>query len=456
VGFALGIGMSLIASESIGEVVSFIVFGAAVGLAQWLVLRRFFEGSGWWILATALGSAAGLSLTNMIHRILLGVSGYLVAGSLGGAALGLVVGIAQWMVLRRHLRKASWWVIVTAAGWSAGSIAAWAFSLQFIEFYKIMTEFALIGTVVSISTGLVLLLLKKNTPPFEDMRTSPIRIWAMAICSLVLITLGGVRDITERAPIGLGSAPDLSAVSGCVNLPSQDCGGDDTFCSEVVFFEPTTGPGYINYPVNGETWDEQYRSFLRRDLLMLIKYSSARVACETVNWDYRRFQPVGFGDMSEEDGANPGTSRGHPDHPMGTHEDGNDIDVAYFQIDPEGFLKIYENRQQGVEGNLLRSMCKNTRFGMDVYHCIEQPWLLDPWRTALFIAHVAENPYVRVIGVDGKIGPVVDDALDQLVQAGWIDKDLRDRIPLAYETTNEGMGWFRFHHHHLHISMHIR
>ena len=79
--------------------------------------------------------------------------------------------------------------------------------------------------------------------------------------------------------------------------------------------------------------------------------------------------------------------------------------------------------------------------------------MLDPWRTALFIAYLAEHPHVEEIGVDGQIGPVLEAALDQLVQTGWIESGLRERIPLVYETVDEGTGWFRFHHHHVHFGM---
>jgi hypothetical protein len=455
-GFALGIGLSLFTNKVVGEILSFIPFGIVVGLSQWLVLRKIIKGSGWWILATTLGATLGLAGTNVIHSALIGVNVYILAGSLGMAALGLVVGMAQWWILRGQLGKAGWWIPASAAGWFAGGIAVWALRLRLIEFVKIIADFAVLGIVIGASTGLVLILLIKEPALFEAKKSSSIRTWAIAGCSLILVIAVGVQDHLSKVPDNMAPVPDLSSVPTCSNLPSYDCGEDNIACSEVVFFEPISGPGYINYPVNDETWDDQYRSYLRRDLQLLIQYASARVACETDGWDYWPFVSVGLGDMSEEDGTIPGTSTGHPDHPMGTHQDGNDIDVAYYQRDSESTWMKLENRLQDVEGNLLRSMCKYTRFGMDVYHCTEPPRILDPWRTALFIAYVAENPYTRVIGVDGQIGPLVDDALDQLAQSGWIEDDLRERIPLVYEIENEGMGWYRFHHHHLHISLYLR
>jgi hypothetical protein len=39
---------------------------------------------------------------------------------LGGAGLLLSIGTAQWLVLRRHVRRAGWWIAATAAAWTAG------------------------------------------------------------------------------------------------------------------------------------------------------------------------------------------------------------------------------------------------------------------------------------------------------------------------------------------------
>ena len=60
---------------------------------------------------------------------------------------------------------------------------------------------------------------------------------------------------------------------------------------------------------------------------------------------------------------------------------------------------------------------------------------------------------MRVVGVDGKVGPVLENALDALVDMSWIDADLRASIPFAYEEVNMGYGWFYTHHNHQHLSM---
>ena len=37
-----------------------------------------------------------------------------------GAVVGLGLGSAQWLVLRRHVRSAGWWILANSLGWLAG------------------------------------------------------------------------------------------------------------------------------------------------------------------------------------------------------------------------------------------------------------------------------------------------------------------------------------------------
>ena len=176
--------------------------------------------------------------------------------------------------------------------------------------------------------------------------------------------------------------------------------------------------------------------------MQLVKYAASMVECQAAGWDYGNFEPLGLGDMSERNGAIPGTREGQPGHPAGTHVNGSDMDIAYYQV--------------GTPDNTLRAVCAHTLNGRDEYHCTAEPEFLDPWRTALFIAHLHESPQLRVIGVDGRVGVPVEAAIQQLCAEGYIANNnpvCRGRLSLAYETVDEGRGWFRFHHHHLHMSL---
>ena len=90
--------------------------------------------------------------------------------------------------------------------------------------------------------------------------------------------------------------------------------------------------------------------------------------------------------------------------------------------------------------------------GVDQYHCISEPDDLDMWCTAAFIAKLHDSVQLRVIGVDGRAGPLIESAVAQLCTVGWLTGSACTDA-LAYETVDESAGWFHFHHHHCHISL---
>ena len=89
----------------------------------------------------------------------------------------------------------------------------------------------------------------------------------------------------------------------------------------------------------------------------------------------------------------------------------------------------------------------------EAYHCTGEPDLIDPWRTALLLGALHESGNIRVIGVDGRVGPVVDPIIDQFCDDGWLSRNACRRISVTWEEEDQGAGWFRFHHHHMHVSM---
>jgi len=239
------------------------------------------------------------------------------------------------------------------------------------------------------------------------------------------------------------SAPPIDAPietgDGC-ELPPRDCVGTSTYCAALVPFEPVLGPGYDNYAINGETASNQYRSYARRDLMMLVKYASAFVACKAKGWTPGNGAAIGLGDMSEKSGAIPGTSIGSPGHPAGSHTNGYDMDLGYYQT-------------TGTN-NYLRAVCPHTSGGYDAYHCTGAPTILDVRRTALFLGAFVTSDRTRIIGVDGKIGPLVVPAMQKLCDEGTLPRLSCDRKSMiAYEVTDTGRGWYKFHHHHFHVSL---
>jgi hypothetical protein len=209
------------------------------------------------------------------------------------------------------------------------------------------------------------------------------------------------------------------------NAP-QDCAGD---CGELVRFLPSIGPGYFDDAVPEEQGSLSSTSYVRRDLMMLVKRAAARVGTD---------HPIGLGDGSERDGRTPGSRYGRPRHPRHTHRDGRDMDIAYYQ--------------RGTDDNRLRAVCP-VGTGIDAFHCIGPPDHLDVRRTALFIATLYESDRVRIVGVDGMVAPLLSHELERICKRGIVSKEACGRMRLGYETEPSGRGWYYGHHNHMHVSL---
>ncbi len=259
----------------------------------------------------------------------------------------------------------------------------------------------------------------------------------------------GPRGCDAEHPCGEGFACQdsecvyvLGEVPECVAEELEPMELDDGNGSELTQFEPNTGDGWWDYPENGETEDDEYRSYLRRDVQQLVKYAASWTRCLGQDWAFGNGEPIGLGDMSEADGDIPGMRERDPGHPNGTHLWGKDIDVAYYRL--------------SGDHNKLVPICEHIDHkGRDQRHCVSAPDDLDVMRTAVFLAKLMDSSRVRIIGVDGQIGPLVEDAWERLCEEGFLASDssvCRGHDRLAYETTDRGNGWYRFHHHHLHLS----
>jgi hypothetical protein len=228
-------------------------------------------------------------------------------------------------------------------------------------------------------------------------------------------------------------APSGAATLACTPPTTTTTTRAPSECGSLAAFDPRTNEAWDDYPILDETEADQYRSYLEPSAMYAVQYAARTVALDAAEWDGNG-GPIGLGDMSECDGSIPGTSTGAPAHPAGTHTDGYDIDVAYFQT--------------GTPDNRLRSVCPTAIDRVEQHHCVGEPDLLDVGRTALFVEALASTGGVRVIGVDGRIGPLLEAELQSLCDTGVTDCT---PVPLAYETTDTGEGWYRFHHHHMHV-----
>lgn len=80
------------------------LFGAIVGLTQWLALRAEFSRSGWWIVWSTLGVGIGwLAAVGAVTRMgLIDTSAAILFGFFAGAVTGLITGLPLARLLQRR------------------------------------------------------------------------------------------------------------------------------------------------------------------------------------------------------------------------------------------------------------------------------------------------------------------------------------------------------------------
>ena len=89
-----------------------IISGVLISALQWAVLYQRIHKAWRW----AVFSSTGWIFGNILFMILSALNLRLPAGIL----IGLIVGIAQWLLLRKVVNWASWWIIISIMAWTTG------------------------------------------------------------------------------------------------------------------------------------------------------------------------------------------------------------------------------------------------------------------------------------------------------------------------------------------------
>jgi hypothetical protein len=103
--------------------VSEVTTGILVGTFQWLILRNYIKHNSWWLLVTPLGMILGSYISRFALRMaddnfyLLGNS-WSVALWLSIFLYGVVIGLGQWLVLRKSVSNSWTWLIANGISWS--------------------------------------------------------------------------------------------------------------------------------------------------------------------------------------------------------------------------------------------------------------------------------------------------------------------------------------------------
>lgn len=139
--------------------------GLVLGFTQWLVLRQYIKHIGVWIIATGIASLivwiigvkfivllALISFNNTMATTTTLALRQAVFGL--GAWVGAVLGIAQWFVLRRHVRRGVGWVLANSLAWGLGLLVAFM-GVTWVKPGEFTIETAMVHIATGVATGAI-------------------------------------------------------------------------------------------------------------------------------------------------------------------------------------------------------------------------------------------------------------------------------------------------------------
>lgn len=145
------------------NLLAYAVLGAAIGLAQWLTLRRYLRGVGWWVLATLIGYAVPLSVEPIMPirepPWLAGLAIFLMFGA--------ILGILQWLTLRGRVLQAGWWIAFSIGGWAVAYALTGIFvlsGLYDVEAFDLLSAFFV---PIAVAGAGIVWLLRRTAPVIQ-------------------------------------------------------------------------------------------------------------------------------------------------------------------------------------------------------------------------------------------------------------------------------------------------
>jgi hypothetical protein len=157
-------GRDAILSAGITMGILGMLIGGMIGASQWMYLRWRLREANWWIPATSLGWGIGLPLALWINLL----AGMGLSAILYGVVIGVAVGMGQWLLLKRSTTPAGRWVFMSVVALPIGIALTGLLDQLFIlwsgqewEQVRWFTAFSggVAGLVVGLLTGITLLVL---------------------------------------------------------------------------------------------------------------------------------------------------------------------------------------------------------------------------------------------------------------------------------------------------------
>jgi hypothetical protein len=86
------------------------------GVLQYSLLQRYVPRMGGWVLATIAGCLLSFAMLALVFREF-EAGLYFWNGAFVFAMIGGIIGLCQWLFLRRRIPRAGWWVLASFLGW---------------------------------------------------------------------------------------------------------------------------------------------------------------------------------------------------------------------------------------------------------------------------------------------------------------------------------------------------
>ena len=247
--------------------------------------------------------------------------------------------------------------------------------------------------------------------------------------------LAGASGVPNTYNLAVRLAPWVDASSCTAVFPADVCEGRPGGVIGLIQFPAPIGD-FLPASYRFET-PANYR-WARRELVMLVRHALYRTGNQ-----FPGTKPLGIGDIAQRDGLTPGYDIGNLRHPESTHDQGGNIDLAYYTtLARDGVIPF----------NQLRIVCDANQGSNDGSFCTDTAstsHVVDLEREVYFLAQLFDSPRVRVIGVDRVIGPLLRAEAQRQRDLGLISEVAFGAFQsrLAF-----GDGW-QFQHHRVHVSL---
>ncbi|MBT3314960.1 MAG: hypothetical protein HN390_10125 [Anaerolineae bacterium] len=146
----LELGWDLVHRKLSAEFVVGILGSIALCYLQAIILKKYVNWAWQWTLFSLIGIALWTILFGLIYFV---NPNLYMNNAMGGALIGGILGLMQWLVLRKRIKRAALWIISSTIGWSIGLMAA---EIPWMELLGLASEMIVLVVLISVvSSGAI-------------------------------------------------------------------------------------------------------------------------------------------------------------------------------------------------------------------------------------------------------------------------------------------------------------